>query len=123
VHRDEFLTDLENMVLQLVQRVMNLETKVKSAIDQCRKKIMDSNKHITMPSYENLLNAKKYYIRKLVRSVKYQGPQVQPYQTHLVLKLNDKWLYKLQLQQKLKITSDTVRYCLFYVIQSPRKYP
>jgi len=95
VHRDEFLTDLENMVLQLVQRVMNLETKVKSAIDQCRTKVMDSNKHITMPSYENLLNAKKYYIRKLVRSVKYQGPRTQPYQTHLVLKLNEKWLYKL----------------------------
>lgn len=58
---------------------------------------MDSNKHIAMPNYENLLNAKKYYIRKLVRSVSYQSSVDKKYQTHLVLKLNDKWLYKLQL--------------------------
>tara|TARA_B110000305_G_C19176170_1_gene509749 strand:+ start:367 stop:606 length:240 start_codon:yes stop_codon:yes gene_type:complete len=72
VHKDGFLHELENMILQLVQRVMNLETLVKTVLADFRNRLIESNQRISMPNYENLLNAKKFHLRKLIRKVEYE---------------------------------------------------
>mmetsp|Transcript_11173 Transcript_11173/g.18779 ORF Transcript_11173/g.18779 Transcript_11173/m.18779 type:complete len:172 (-) Transcript_11173:363-878(-) len=137
------------MILQLVQRLMNLETQVKSALQGYRQLMIDSNKCISMPNYENLLNAKRFHLRKLVQKVEFdnsaaddcefqaspeaggrlrkeqklkqnvRNPNYAP--RSLLLYFNSKKLYQLQIEQKLKITPETLRNCLFFIIQSPQK--
>ena len=68
-----------------------------------------------MPNYENLLNAKKFHIKKLIKNVRTETANT------LILNFNAEKLYSLQLEQKLKITPETIRNCLFFLIQSPQK--
>ena len=97
IHKDVFLNELENMILQLVQRVMNLETLVKTVLEDFRKRLMESNERINMPNYENLLNAKKFHLRKLISKVEYEIGSVHNKETTLVLTFDKKKLYALQL--------------------------
>ena len=69
IHHDSFLNELESMIMLLVQRIEHLETHVKNKLQQFRQKLEDSNERIQMPNYENLLNAKRFHLRKLIRSV------------------------------------------------------
>ena len=94
LHKEEFLTDLENMILQLVQRVMNLETGFKNKLHQYRESINDSNKHVDMPNYENLLNAKKFHLKKLIHQVTFENTSPESQEsTILVLKFNQNKLF------------------------------
>lgn len=97
IHKDVFLNELENMILQLVQRVMNLETLVKAVLEDFRKRLMESNQRISMPNYENLLNAKKFHLRKLISKVEYEIGSEHNKETTLVLTFDKQKLYTLQL--------------------------
>lgn len=57
------------MILSLVQRVMHLETQFKQSLQEFRDKIGESNEKISMPNYENLYNAKKLSLKKLIGNV------------------------------------------------------
>ena len=70
-----------------------------------------------MPNYENLLSAKKFHLRKLIKAC--ESDPKDP--TTLVLHFDPQKLYQLQLQQKLKITPESIRNCLFFLVQSPLK--
>lgn len=67
------MKELEGMILNLVQRVMHLETQIKKSISEFKQKITESNNKINMPNYENLHNAKKMSLRKLICDVKIKG--------------------------------------------------
>lgn len=93
VHKDNFLTELESMILMLVHRVMNLELQVKNFWEEkFRKRMLESNEKISQPIFESLYNAKKFHLKKLIRKVENQGPE------SLVLTFNEAKLYELQLQ-------------------------
>ena len=70
VHKDNFLLELESMILMLVHRVMNLETQVKNCWqEKFRKRLMESNEKISQPIFESLYNAKKFHLKKLIKKV------------------------------------------------------
>ena len=98
IHQDHFLTELESMILQLVQRVEHLENQIKNALQSYRAKLQNTNERINMPNYENLLNAKRFHLRKLIEDVAYETPDNFKECKVLLLKFKQKKLYELQLQ-------------------------
>lgn len=72
-----------------------------------------------MPNYENLFNAKKFHLRKMIESVVYSNPENHKEDSILILRFKQKKLFELQMQQKLKISPETIRNCLFFIIESP----
>lgn len=76
-----------------------------------------------MPNYESLVNAKKFHLKKLIERVSFENencPESQDSKV-LVLEFNQNTLFRLQVKQKLNITPETIRNCLFFIISAPQK--